>query len=620
VTSEHLISEAPVRAPAVRVATAGSEPGSSARFARSPDALPLVGLSVSAILWAVALFQLDTDAIGDFGLLDAFPTTMYVAFGLLVSSMILAVHRRATDRVLAAHVGLLVLMLHATPAIRYETLRYAWSWKHLGIVHELTTQHWIDGSGRDLAIYHNWPGFFSAAATWLGTAVDPRGWAGLAQWAPPAFQLLYALAAYAVLQNLTDDRRVVWLGVWLFAIANWIGQDYFAPQSMAFFLFLVTCALALRFASHPTTITRRPRERNSTAHAIGTPRGEPATEATRRATRLLVVALATAIVVTHPLTPFVLIAALVALTVTGVVRDRRLALYVMAVQVVWLFTGARGFSGDRGRDLLAGFGALRSNLDASLEDASRADAAQRLVSTAGRAEVALLVLLAAVGLWRRTRRGTWDVAAAVLIATPLVIIAANSYGGEATFRVYLFALPFLAFVAATAFAPDERAWRPITAVVALAVSGALLAATLFAYYGKEQWTHFTESEVRAAELVFDDAPTGSLIIEGTDNYPARFARVNDLVFLNLAAEPRASREEVVSDPAATIATWLDDRRYPDAYLIITASQRAEARSLGLFPAGGLDRIERELLTSPLVEVLYRDDDAVVFSRREITNG
>ena len=43
--------------------------------------------------------------------------------------------------------------------------------------------------------------------------------------------------------------------------------------------------------------------------------------------------------------------------------------------------------------------------------------------------------------------------------SPLPLIVANSYGGEMVFRVYLFALPFVAFFAAASLFPDAGSRR-----------------------------------------------------------------------------------------------------------------------------------------------------------------
>src|SRR5204863_379717 len=70
---------------------------------------------------------------------------------------------------------------------------------------------------------------------------------GIASWAPVFFNLLDLAAAVFVFSALTRDRRVIWLGSWLFLIANWVGQDYFSPQAFAFFLYLVVIGCTLRW-------------------------------------------------------------------------------------------------------------------------------------------------------------------------------------------------------------------------------------------------------------------------------------------------------------------------------------------------------------------------------------
>ena len=41
-----------------------------------------------------------------------------------------------------------------------------------------------------------------------------------------------------IFRALTDDRRLVWLAVWVYTCANWVGQDYFSPQAFSYFMYL----------------------------------------------------------------------------------------------------------------------------------------------------------------------------------------------------------------------------------------------------------------------------------------------------------------------------------------------------------------------------------------------
>jgi hypothetical protein len=182
------------------------------------------------------------------------------------------------------------------------------------------------------------------------------------------------------------------------------------------------------------------------------------------------------------------------------------------------------------------------------------------------------------------------------------------------FRVYLFALPFAAYLAAGAFyrsAASTTTWRTSAAVVA--VTGVLLTGFMFGYYGKEQWFRFTPSEVRAARVVYETAPPNSNVIVGTPTFPTDFAYQERYTTTPIANEPEASLQTVLRDPVNTLYTWMTDPRYARSYLIITRSQIEEAENTGLLPKGALERIERQLLESDRFDVLYHDHDAVVFA-------
>ena len=51
---------------------------------------------------------------------------------------------------------------------------------------------------------------------------------------------------------------MVWTGIWLFALGNWIGQDYFSPQAFAFFLYLVVVLVVVRWLGRRPAMPRLP--------------------------------------------------------------------------------------------------------------------------------------------------------------------------------------------------------------------------------------------------------------------------------------------------------------------------------------------------------------------------
>ena len=66
-------------------------------------------------------------------------------------------------------------------------------------------------------------------------------------------------------------------------------------------------------------------------------------------------------------------------------------------------------------------------------------------------------------------------AALTIAAVPM--LAVTSYGGEVIFRVYLFALPFLAFYAATLFFPSPYKGLSANTMMGAALFGVALAQT-----------------------------------------------------------------------------------------------------------------------------------------------
>ena len=578
-----------------------------------PPWWPAASLGLVLALWILTLLITDLQQIGSLGLISALPGTMYLALGVLALSFACALWRRAEVPTLFAHVLVLILILHATPPLLYGNLRYAWAWKHVGVVDFILRHNEIWTKSPELAVYHNWPGFFGGSATLTG-ASGLSSARGFAVWAPPVFELLNVAALVALFRPLTSDRRVVWLAIWLFILANWVGQDYFSPQALGFLLALLVYSIVLRWFSRHGRLSLRV-QRFAKHPIIELERVGAADDADPHLKRWLfgiVILLAATIAASHPLTPIVLTTGLVVLLLARVMTSRLLPLAVGALTVGWIVTGAREFASDNFRQFTQDSGNVGSNVGHGLPQA-RLSSGQAIVSTAGRGVVVMIAILAMVGLIRRLRRGRLDLVAVLLAATPALIIVVASYDGEAVFRVYLFALPFLALLAAFACFPDaERSRRLLVPAVAV-VGVALMLGFLLANNGKDAFYRFTPSEVRAADLVYSGAPPGSLLVEGSTAYPGNLENYEHLSHVPLAAEPVASYERVLRHPVRVLSDWMSDADYSGHYLIITRAMKEEATELGPLPPGALDRLERQLLASPKFKVLYHDQDASVFT-------
>ena len=68
----------------------------------------------------------------------------------------------------------------------------------------------------------------------------------IALWSPLAFNLINLVVLRYLFRGLTRNTRLIWLGLWIFFIINWVGQDYFSPQAMAYVLYLACIGLLIR--------------------------------------------------------------------------------------------------------------------------------------------------------------------------------------------------------------------------------------------------------------------------------------------------------------------------------------------------------------------------------------
>jgi hypothetical protein len=282
--------------------------------------------------------------------------------------------------------------------------------------------------------------------------------------------------------------------------------------------------------------------------------------------------------------------------------------------VVWVIWMAAGFVSRQPAWVLLSVGQPGSNVESNLIDLSKASAGLQFVALVGRMLTGGMGLLAICGTYRRIRQGRWDLPGFLLMAAPLPIIAGNSYGGEVLFRIYLFALPMLAFFAAALFYPAPWAGRSwLTPIGTIVLSVAMVVGFSFAYYGKELMYRFTPDEVAASDYLHSTAPPGSLIMDLLSNYPWSYTRYEELTYIDLTGIEMRERPAMRQNPIPYIVREMSTPGYTDRYLIITRSQKAELKMGGeLFPMG-VDEVEAELKQSDLFRVIYATRDATIFT-------
>lgn len=593
------------------------------------EALPWVALALAAFLWGVSLPKIDPGRFGEFGLVALLPTTFYAALVVLTVSFSVSIYLpRLHKWLLFFHLVLFIAMVHATPALTYESLRYSWAWKHVGIVDYILRHGTVDRTISNLNVYHNWPGFFAMSALLSRTAGFDNV-LGFASWGPAFFNLLNLGALLVLFRALIEDERLVWLALWLVFLTNWVGQDYFSPQAFAYFLYLVALAVvALWFADRRSLALAQRREGEA---VVGDKRARTLVARSsfgqeRRPTRgvlgaalLSLVALFVAISTSHQLTPIVTVLSLGALTLFTHNRALGLPVLMAVSAVTWLVYGATPFFQGEVKDLVESFGKVADNVDGTLIDFSTLSRDQQVVALAARALTLSVWVLALSGVvkhvverFRVRKRPDWGLIS--LAGAPFLLLGGNAYGGEVLFRIYLFSLPFMALWAAYLLYSVTREHRfGLRAAAAFTFSAVLLSGFIVAYFGKEQQFYFSPTEVEAARVMYQVAPTGALIVEGAPNYPSRYQNYEFYTHVAISREPLASRQRVLNDPVGSMKRWMSNEAYTDGYLILTHSQEAASEPLGALPPGSINAMRQALLEAPEFKTIYRSDDAVVFT-------
>lgn len=611
-----------------RLTSGPEKPALEGRLSLDPaDALTGICIVVSLGLWIVSLPLMDPDALDAFGIASILPWQYWAAVALLSAGFAINVGRPARSNGLriTALLGL-ILMLHATPAIVYGILRYSWAWKHIGIVDFIMRHGDVDRTITFLSAYHNWPGFFRVAARlaeWLH--LGPLEIANAARFFPVLANMSWIFLLRGIYRRFTRDERLVHASIWVFVCANWVGQDYFSPQALAYFLYLLALLLCLG-----PIMPAGSRPEGALGRRISAIRGrfcrviplDPAPGARRRILAVSLLALTIyAIAATHQLTPIILLFALSTLAVT---TPLGIGYPILAglIMVFWVFYPASPFTSVYLPDEVANLGrTVGAAVTGKLVDTSKVGLGTAVVVWAGRLLTVGMVLLAGFGALRRLWNGEKDGVLWALLIAPGLILGVTSYGGEAIFRIFFFSLPFVAFCCAGLFFSSVRAGAGVLTMLTFwMLSIPMILGFILANNGKDQQYRFSPDEVEAAYWLYSRAGPDTLLVEGARNYPSQFMNYENFFYLPIANEAASERAEILAAPAETLDRWFSDARWQDGYVILTRSQTAYVETLGIVPEGSYHRLALALMASPDFVLVHANRDAQVFRSAHFVGG
>ncbi|MFE9920084.1 glycosyltransferase [Streptomyces sp. NPDC005774] len=590
---------------------------------------PTLPLLAALALWLYAVRHTDVSRLDDYGLVTALHPSFWAGLAVLTTGFWFTVRdRRRPGGWSAAYVVGLLVMERATQAVLYPTPLYAWAWKHDGVIDHLLTAGGLQTADQigDMAVYDQWPGFFAAQAA-LVRLLGVDSAAMYMAWWPLASSLLLLFPLLLIYRTFTEDRRLIWTAVWLFFVANWVGQDYFSPQSVAFALHLGVLAVVLR------------RYGRSGAGGGSVRRGQAVWT-------IVLTVLVMAIVISHQLTPAMLVVSLLALVLLRRHRDWVPVATTVVIFLAWCATAALPFLSAALPEMIRAVGDVGGNVERGY-GATPTGAGAIATSWAARLLSGSVLLLAAAGLWRQPVLRYRAMPLLVITAAPLPMFVASSYGSEMIFRVLMFMLPGVALFAAAALSPKVRTLAAAEAAAESRVRrraepparrgiGArfragfgirfwgplpvLLAGTLAfvpSYSGKDRINYFPPQEVALVGQLFDEAPEGSLVVAANRNYPLAYASYGSIDHYWFLEDDRSHVDEIVRDPAGTLATDMAGVDRPSrAYFLFTQGQLANSEMNGQLTGTQLNSVLESVAASPRFRLVTENSAGAVYELRQ----
>jgi hypothetical protein len=579
-------------------------------------------------VFVIPLQAVDLDEMNGFGLISVLPVVSLVGAALLALSFVgtLAL-RRAHSVILGVQVVLTVLCFHGLPSLLESLPRFPTAWAHMGFI-EYITRTETTAPGIDARF--SWPGFFALFA-YLTDAREWQDLVWLVHLAPVVSNLLYLLPLALVLSNMRAQWRAKWLALWLFGVLNWVGQDYFSPQGLAYFLYLSVVAVLLTWfrpvgRPPPGVFGRlfrwvRIGRWFPQADLPGEVPARPISRREQVTLLVLVLLLFTFATASHQLTPFLMISACLGLVLVGRCVLRGLPALMAVIMLAWISVMAADYWSGHLQDLLGGIGELTANVSSSVEGRVAASNPEHLAVLRTRIALALGVgALAAFGAWRRRRKGFDDRIALVLTVSPIVAVALQSYGGEIALRTYLFALPGVCLLAAYAFFPNPNpnpnpgsTRRPLMGALAVAAFiPVLLGGFVTARYGNEPFERVRAGEVAALDYVYDRSP-GPTTIAWISPDPIS---TPGIIMVNSYRDIERVVYEPIGGPqnAGGVDDLISQLRDlgPNTYLLTTRAQEAELVLVDGYPPGWGDRFRAWVSATPELRPVFSNGDAVLY--------
>jgi hypothetical protein len=577
---------------------------------RSQNVLLLIVLAAAVLLYVFSAIRARGHTVGSWGLLPLLGVPFLIAIGLTVAVLVVGLRFINTAWPIAlSALCLLLVEFNGTQVILDAIPLSSWTYKHFGVV-----DYMIHGGALNnpLDIYQQWPGFFAAAAELARISGSSPLASG--NWPHLLFEASCSVVIFAIARRFVPSNRVVpYLTALLFFTLNWEGQYYYSPQSTAFLL-----ALIFQFFMLPSLEPERVRWPFRKWSWLRVPpleiQGREKVTAVGNATRIVgMIAVFGAIVVTHQISPALVLAGLGGLYILGVLRNPVVTRSVVLVTLFYLLLHVTALQHNI---VFNGFSFSNATGKPYITDPSQQQAlAARLSQLVGLGTWFVTVICI---LSYRRRLGIMAIPA-ILAFAPFSMVLVSDYQGEGIYRVFLFSSPWCALIIARRLA-DLR----FSSMFCLAIAGcwamfAGLASAQAQDFGMWPMIEVSQAEISASTYFLDHAPPNSVLILGAANFPSRLngnyvlhnakGSQNDLSLDEIPAFDNSGLKNVNPKAlAGTVASLAGG----DGYLVIAPSMEAYEDYYQFVTPGVMPSIIPRLESSAYWQLWYQNDGTFIF--------
>jgi hypothetical protein len=331
------------------------------------------------------------------------------------------------------------------------------------------------------------------------------------------------------------------------------------------------------------------------------------------------------LVFTHQLSPYVVAIQITGLTLVGRIRPRWVVLAIWALCLAYLMP--RFALIDNTYHIIAALTDPFRNLLHSSVHRPPGLPGRQLAANSARVLSLGMWALALLGAGRRLREGRQVLPLMMLAFSPLLVVFAQSYGGEAIYRAYLFSLPWTVCLVASLLRPDAVRHPRLTWLVPPVALLTTVGLLFPAFFGLELEYVMSPAEVQASTYFYSHAEPGSVLL-GSPDFPTRiaanyeeFARGANDTDPNFLANTHLWGRMLGAADLPILANMIRYWRKGEVstgYLVLSTSQSNTATLFGILPEGSFASLEQALLNSPNWSVFYRNSDAIIFQLRSVT--